>query len=173
MNNLNALLPDNIAIRSVRPVREDAHARFDATARSYEYLIYQKKDPFLRESGWYFPYEVDTNLLQGLADTVRAQEFFEAFSKRNTQVKHFRCAISESYWKQEGYCLRYYVSGNRFLRGMVRGLVSTMLQVARGNKTEAWFYDLFKAGGNRQADFSAPARGLVLVKVDYPASVFL
>jgi tRNA pseudouridine38-40 synthase len=171
--NLNALLPDNIAIRSIRPVREGAHARFDAIARSYEYLVYQKKDPFLRQSGWYFPYEIDASLLQRLADMIRAQENFEAFSKRNTQVKHFRCAISESYWKQDGYCLCYYVTGNRFLRGMVRSLVSTMLQVARGNKTEPWFYDLFKENSNKHADFSAPAKGLALVKVDYPVSLFL
>jgi tRNA pseudouridine38-40 synthase len=171
--NLNALLPDNIAIRSVRAVRVDAHARFDAVSRAYEYMVYRKKDPFLRDFGWYYPFATDVELLSQLADYVGRQTYFEAFSKRNTQVKTFNCSIKHSSWEQEGDCIRYRVEGNRFLRGMVRGLVSTMLQVSRGNRSKDDFYALFDKPYAAQADFSAPPQGLILRKVIFPDEIFI
>lgn len=171
--NLNALLPENIAIRSVRAVRADAHARFDATARVYEYVIYRRKDPFLRDYGWHFPYELDRDVLKRLGEHVLSRTHFEAFSKRNTQVNHYECEIKESRWIQRGDVWTYRVAGNRFLRGMVRALVSTMLQVARGNKTEEYFYDLFREDQSNQADFSAPAQGLFLRQVLFPEDIFI
>jgi tRNA pseudouridine38-40 synthase len=171
--NLNALLPDNIAIRSVRAVHTNAHARFDALSRAYEYVVYRSKDPFLKDYGWHFPYELDKGLLDTLAAHIRLQTNFESFSKRNTQVLHYACQIKESYWSREGDVWTYHVEGNRFLRGMVRALVSTMLQVSRGNKSEAYFYGLFGQDQGSQADFSAPPQGLFLKKVVYPGHIFI
>ena len=171
--NLNALLPDNITIRSVRKVYSDAHARFDAVSREYEYMVYCRKNPFLKNSGWYYPFSTDFELLLHLADYVGRQTYFEAFSKRNTQVKTFICSIKHSSWVREGDCMRYRVEGNRFLRGMVRGLVSTMLQVSRGNRSKADFYALFDKPYTSQADFSAPPQGLILRKVIFPDEIFI
>ena len=170
--NLNALLPGNIAIKSVRSVRQDAHARFDALSRSYGYMVYIKKDPFLVDRGWYFPYELDRELLHKMADCIKSASYFEAFSKRNTQVKNYVCKIMRSGWQFGDEYLKYEVEGNRFLRGMVRALVSSMLQVARGNREESWFYGLLEEGYIGQADFSAPPQGLFLERVAYPGHIF-
>jgi tRNA pseudouridine38-40 synthase len=170
--NLNALLPANIAIKSVRAVRLEAHARFDAVSRVYEYVVYRKKDPFLKDYGWHFPYELDKELLNSLAEYILHQTHFASFSKRNTQVRHYSCTIMESRWHEQGDVWIYRVEGNRFLRGMVRALVSTMLQVARGNKTKEDFELLFRGSNTFQADFSAPPQGLFLRKVVYPEGIY-
>jgi len=171
--NLNALLSSNIVIRSVKKVRHAAHARFDATSRRYVYIVYRNKDPFLKDRGWYYPYDLDFGLLENMASYILDNTDFEAFSKRNTQVKTYECKILKSRWLQEVEVMKYEVEGNRFLRGMVRGLVSSMMQVARGNRDISWFYSLFDESEQMQADFSAPAQGLFLEEVVYPSSIFL
>lgn len=171
--NLNALLPEGIAIRSVRAVRTDAHARFDAEARRYRYVVYTRKDPFLRDRGWHYPYRLDRSLLEELAGMVTEGSDFRSFSKRNTQVKTFDCLVMESHWEWKEGVLEYHVKANRFLRGMVRALVSTMLQVGRGNRSRADFVQLLEGTRAHAADFSAPAQGLYLEEVSYPADIFL
>lgn len=166
--NLNAILPGDITAHGFFCVKDDAHCRFDALYRSYQYQLYRQKDPFLADRAWYYPFEVDFNLLQELAESVGNQRNFIAFSKRNTQVNSFDCRIIRSQWRQQGDGFVYEVSGNRFLRGMVRALVSSMLKVARGSRSRGWFNDLFVNGQQSAADFSAPAHGLFLVSVTYP-----
>jgi tRNA pseudouridine38-40 synthase len=170
--NLNALLPANVVIRSVRKVRNEAHARFDAVSRRYVYVVYRHKDPFLKDRAWYYPYDLDVGLLENMSSYILSNTHFEAFSKRNTQVKTYECRILTSQWLQEQEIMRYEVEGNRVLRGMVRGLVSSMLQVARGNRDLNWFYSLFEKMGKLQADFSAPPQGLFLDRVVYPDNIW-
>jgi tRNA pseudouridine38-40 synthase len=170
--NLNALLPASVSIRSVRRVQNGAHARFDALSRRYLYVVYRKKDPFLMDRGWYYPYDLDKELLQHMAHHILSNTYFESFSKRNTQVKTYECKILSSCWLLGEDVMRYEVEGNRFLRGMVRGLVSSMLQVARGNRDIDWFYRLFERVHLLQADFSAPPQGLFLEEVRYPVRIF-
>ncbi len=170
--NLNALLPANVTIKSVRRVVNGAHARFDAISRRYVYVVYRKKDPFLMGRGWYYPYDLDKEMLRHMADYILGHANFESFSKRNTQVKTYKCTILLSCWLLSEDVMRYEVEGNRFLRGMVRGLVSSMLQVARGSRDMDWFCRLFEEGNLLQADFSAPAQGLFLEEVRYPAAIF-
>ena len=171
--NLNALLPEGIAVRKVLPVRNGAHARFDAEARRYRYVVYTRKDPFLRDRGWHYPYRLDGALLEELAAMVKEGIDFRSFSKRNTQVKNFECKVMESSWEWKEGGLEYRVKANRFLRGMVRALVSTMLQVGRGNRTRADFMQLLEGTRAHAADFSAPAQGLYLEQVYYPPAIFL
>jgi len=109
----------------------EAHCRFDAIARSYTYHIYRSKDPFLADRSYYFPYALDLEKLQEAAAAIKLFTDFTSFSKRNTQVKTFDCAIAESEWKQEHGQMIYKVRANRFLRGMVKGLTGTMLQAGR------------------------------------------
>jgi tRNA pseudouridine38-40 synthase len=167
--NLNALLPDDISVVSVREVHSNAHARFDAIAREYQYHIYRQKNPFMLDRGWHYPYHLDMNLLNEAAAIVKQYKDFTSFSKRNTQVNNFLCTIEWSEWKQEGLNgLVYTVRANRFLRGMVRGLVGTMIKVGRGKMSVANFEEMIKAKEISIADFSTPPHGLFLAKVVYP-----
>lgn len=170
--NLNAVLPPAIAIRSVRPVPLTAHCRFDAVYRRYSYLVYRYKDPFLQEVGYYFPYPVNLVLMNAAAEKVLKHSDFLAFSKRNTQVKTFQCRVTESRWVAEGMSYRYEVRANRFLRGMVRGLVGTMLQVGRGKISVETFGDILLSGDAARVDFAVPGQGLCLREVGFPDGYF-
>lgn len=170
--NLNAILPADIAIRRLVRVRPGSHCRFDALWREYEYTIYQAKDPFLADRGYYYPYTLNLDLLQEVAMILPEYRDFTSFSKRNSQVKTFQCQILHSGWEVgEGYWL-YRVRANRFLRGMVRGLVGTMLQVGRGKITADDFRKVVAARDCTKADFSVPGHGLQLVCVKYPDNYF-
>jgi tRNA pseudouridine38-40 synthase len=170
--NLNAIIPNDIVIKSVKMVKADAHCRFDALSREYNYYVYSEKNPFLEDRAWFFPYKLNRDSLDESAAIIKAQTDFTSFSRQNTQVKTFNCNIMESYWQQENEMLFYKVKANRFLRGMVRALVSTMLQVARGNKSIDDLSALFSSPIQASADFSAPAKGLFLSKVNYPEAEF-
>src|SRR6185295_7204083 len=121
--NINALLPPDIAIKKIVKMEDGAHCRFDAVARQYAYTIYKKKDPFIADRAYYFPYRVDFEAMRKAADMVKGIREFDALSKRNTQVKTYVCRIIESEWIDEGERKIYRVKANRFLRGMVRGMV--------------------------------------------------
>lgn len=165
--NLNAILPPDIAVRSIRHVKSEFHCRFDAVSRTYKYFLYSEKEPFLQEKAWYYPYALNFEILQASAKIVRNYRDFTSFSKRNTQVKTFLCEVKFSEWAKEDKCFVYNVTANRFLRGMVRALVSTMLKVARGTITLDQFIQIIEARDCAKASFAAPAHGLFLVNVNY------
>lgn len=165
--NLNALLPPDIVANGIYPVPADAHCRFDAVSREYKYYIYNRKNPFLRDTAYYFPYRLDFDLLQEGAMLLKKQTDFTTFSKRKTQVKTFLCNIEVSRWSVEHEQYVFTVVANRFLRGMVRGLVGTMLKIARGAMTLAELSEALERKDCRYADFSAPAHGLFLVNVKF------
>lgn len=174
--NINAILPPDIVLRSVRPAMyngEPAHARFHAVSREYKYYIYKSKDPFLADRAYFYPYALDFDLLGQAAAVVMRHTDFASFSKRNTQVKTFMCQLMLSRWELEGDCLVYHVMANRFLRGMVRGLVGTMLQVGRGKISVEAFNGIIENRDCTFSDFSVPAHGLFLTAVHYPPSIFL
>jgi tRNA pseudouridine38-40 synthase len=175
--NINSILGDDIVVKSMRlmPTKENgssAHARFDAIGREYKYFIQQNKDPFTRDTAYYYPYSVDFELLQRAAELVKQTIDFTSFSKKNTQVKTFNCAIEKSDWMLENGCLVYEVKANRFLRGMVRSLVGTMLLVGRKKISVDEFSDIIRGRDCSLSDFSAPAQGLFLVAVEYPMNFF-
>ena len=132
---MNAILPDDIVIKGLKPVIDNAHCRFDALSREYNYYIYRHKDPFLKDKAFFFPYKLDIEKLQKAAVIIKEYTDFTSFSKRNTQAKTFLCQIIESTWLFENNILVYNVKANRFLRGMVRALTATMLKVGRGKLT--------------------------------------
>ena len=169
--NINAILPPDIALANIYPVAADAHCRFDAISREYRYYIYREKNPFLADRAWYYPYTLDREKLDAAANLVSGMHDFTSFAKRNTQVKTFLCNVYESYWREEENCLVYQVKANRFLRGMVRGLVGTMLQVGRGKLSVEGFEGVLGKRDNRLADFSAPGHGLFLFQVYFPVSL--
>ena len=167
--NLNAMLPPDIVVKSIRRVADEMHCRFDAIQREYQYFVYQQKDPFNNFRSYYYPYKLDINLLQQAAAAILKFEDFSSFCKRNTQVKTFICNIAESSWEQQGTNFVYTVKANRFLRGMVRGLVGTMLKVGTGKIALEQFVQIIESRSAVKTDFSVPAHGLFLIKVNYPA----
>ena len=170
--NINAILPGDIAVNNIIPVQPTAHCRFDAIGRVYEYFIYTEKNPFLAERAYYYPYTIDIEILQAVAGLVMGFTDFTSFSKRNSQVKTFDCQMVQSEWIQREDCLVYRVAANRFLRGMVKGLVGTMLQVGRGKISQEGFVQVIEKRDCTQADFSVPGHGLFLVQVQYPEGYF-
>lgn len=165
---LNAILSRDIAVKRIIPVSEQSHCRFDAIYRGYRYYLARERDPFLQERSWYYPYALDRGLLEQAAAMVMEWTDFTSFSKRNTQAKTAICRIDRSEWKEEGGCLVYEVRGNRFLRGMVRALVATMLKVGRGKISLEEFRGIMEARDCTVASFAAPGAGLFLVEVGYP-----
>lgn len=166
--NINSILPADIVLKSLKPVADTAHCRFDATAREYYYYIYNKKNPFLSDRAWYYPYPLNIEILQQAASVIIQHNNFLSFSKKNSQVHTHTCNIMQSTWLQQEDCLIYQVRANRFLRGMVRALVATMLKAGRGKLTIAKFRQLITQKDSSCVDFSAPPHGLFLAKVQFP-----
>ena len=166
--NLNSILPGDIVLKRIKVVEETAHCRFGAISREYKYYIYQHKDPFKTDRAFYFPYKIDWELVQGAAEILKEYSDFTSFSKRNTQVKNFRCRVSESKWLIEDDCLIYTIEANRFLRGMVRALTATMLLVGRKKINILQFKEIIESKDCTKASFAVPAAGLFLIRVNYP-----
>jgi tRNA pseudouridine38-40 synthase len=168
---MNALLPPDIVIKDLHAMPDKAHSRFDALHREYEYHIYRYKNPFLKETAFYYPYKVDMDMIGEAAAFVREQTNFFAFAKSNTQVTNFNCTIYICEWREEGEELIHYIVANRFLRGMVRLLTATILQVGRGKLSIEGFKQLFIEAPSK-CTFSIPPTGLFLKKVVYPQNFF-
>jgi tRNA pseudouridine38-40 synthase len=169
---MNAILPEDIVVNKLIPVSEQAHCRFDAISREYKYFIYRHKNPFLNNRAFYFPYRLNIELMQQAAHLIKSYADFTSFSKRNTQVKTFICHITESTWKQEGDCLVFYIKGDRFLRGMVRALVATILKIGREKMTIEEFKNIIEMKDCTAASFAVPARGLFLISINFPKDYF-
>ena len=165
--NLNSILPDDIVVKCIYEVPPNAHSRFNALSRSYKYVVYQSKDPFVADRAYYYPYKFDLNNLQLAASVLMEYKDFTSFSKKNTQVKTFNCTILKSEWFLQDNLTVYSVEANRFLRGMVRGLVGTMLKVGTGKISIGEFRGIIESKDCTKADFSVPAHGLFLLKVRY------
>jgi tRNA pseudouridine38-40 synthase len=166
--HLNAILPDDITLKNLYWTGPESHCRFDARTREYHYYIYAKKDPFLRDRAYFYPYPLDLEMLQRAAALLQGNLDFYAFSKRNTQAKTSLCTLTKSCWLTWEGGLVYQVEANRFLRGMVRGLVGTMLLVGRGKLNLQELQAIIDSKDCEKADFTAPAHGLFLERVTYP-----
>jgi len=171
--NLNAVLPGDISVNGLKEVSDNAHCRFDALSREYKYFIYKKKNPFLTEKAFYFPYTLDLHLMQEAAAIIKEYADFTSFSKRNTQVKSFVCDIKESKWIIQDECLIYNVKANRFLRGMVRALTATMLKLGRRKISIVDFRNIIEARDCTLANFAVPPHGLFLTQVSFPTNYFI
>lgn len=168
IHKLNSYLPKDIVIYAIFPVDSEAHTRFDATKRTYEYHINSCKDAFLQEQSWYFHQSLDVDLMNQAAQLLFDHTDFQCFSKVNTDVNTFDCTIFEAYWKQEGNKLIFTISANRFLRNMVRSIVGTLVNIGLHKITLADFNTIIESKNRDKAGFSVPAHGLYLTKIEYP-----
>ncbi len=172
-DRLNAFLPKNVHIKSIKSVNTDAHARFDAIARSYEYHIYLGRNPFLLETTWQlYSLNLDIDKMNEAAAILLDYTNFKCFSKNKTDVFTYDCTITEAYWKLDNNTLIFHITANRFLRNMVRAIVGTLYQVGIGKITKNQFIEILKSQDRSKAGFSVPAKGLFLTKVEYPNSVW-
>jgi tRNA pseudouridine38-40 synthase len=166
--SLNALLPYDIAVKRIIAVHADAHARFDATLRSYEYHIHFSKDPFRQNFSWQIKGELDVELMNQAAQIIMEYTDFSCFSKSNTQVKTNNCKISRAEWGREKDGLIFYISADRFLRNMVRAIVGTCMMVGRKEIEPAGIRLIIESKNRSNAGTSVPACGLYLTEVKYP-----
>lgn len=171
---LNAILPTSIYIKKIIEVVDNAHARFDAQSRSYEYHIHLVNNPFLMETTWQLPRRnFDVNLMNKAAKLMLKHTNFKAFSKSKTDVKTYECDILRAEWIQNKNQLVFYITANRFLRNMVRAIVGSLLEVGEGKTSLADFEKIILNKDRSQAGVSVPAKGLFLTQIVYPDALFL
>ena len=169
---INQYLNFDIVIHSVEAVKDDAHARFDATWRTYEYHIDSKKNPFTQGLTYYFRDVLDLDKMNEAALLMQTYEDFEAFSKIHTEVKTFFCTIKHARWevKEGGYI--FTITANRFLRNMVRAIVGTLLDVGTHKISIEKFEQIIKSKKRSNAGLSVPAQGLYLTDIKYPKETY-
>jgi len=166
--SINALLPHDIAAKRLIPVPPDAHARFDATQRSYEYHIHFEKDPFLNNFSWMLRNKPDVTLMNEAAKIIVEYTDFSCFSKSHTQVKTNNCKITRAEWVESEGKLIFHISADRFLRNMVRAIVGTLLMVGNKEIAPEEVRQIIESKNRSNAGTSVPACGLYLTEVRYP-----
>lgn len=167
IHKLNSFLPKDIVIYDIIPVHNEAHARFDASKRTYEYHINTFKDAFLEDKSWYYHHDLDIDLMNEASKILFNDIDFQCFSKVNTDVNTFECTIFEAYWKQENNTIIFTISANRFLRNMVRAIVGTLVNIGLHKISLDDFNEIIKSKNRDNAGFSVPAHGLYLTKIEY------
>tara|TARA_R110000868_G_scaffold21640_7_gene89773 strand:- start:63007 stop:63750 length:744 start_codon:yes stop_codon:yes gene_type:complete len=169
---LNAFLPKDIAVQKIIEVKDEAHARFDAVSRTYEYWIVQEKNPFFVNNAYYVKYPLDIQKMNEAAQMLLAYKDFECFSKSNTEVNTFLCDLKEAHWTKKTDVLVFTITADRFLRNMVRAIVGTLLEVGLGKIEIETVKAIIKSKDRSNAGTSAPAKGLYLTQVLYPENIF-
>ena len=171
---LNGILPDSIAIFDIFPVTDDAHARFSAVCRTYEYHIVDHKDPFLCQQATRVRPGLDFEAMNEAAQLLIGKQDFASFCRTNTDVKTTICDLTRAEWRElgNGHAV-FTIAADRFLRNMVRAVVGTLFEVGRGKMTKEQFAEVITQHNRCAAGDSAPAEGLFLVQIDYPQELFL
>ena len=168
VHKLNAILPNDIVIKSIKKVSDETHARFDAVSRTYEYRILLGRDPFLLETTWQLHQKnLQIEKMNEAANLLFKYEDFESFSKVKTDVNTFNCTIMKAVWTLEDKHLIFHIKANRFLRNMVRAIVGTLIEVGLGKKTVEDFRKIIESKKRSEAGLSVPAKGLFLTEVCY------
>ncbi len=168
IGNINALLPYEIAIHSVFKVEPSAHARFDATQRSYAYYIHFAKNPFLLNRSWLVKDQLNVELMNKAAGYLLNYTDFSCFSKSNTQTFTNNCTITKAVFEQQDDILIFHISADRFLRNMVRAIVGTLVQIGKGDFSTEMMHEIINSKNRSMAGQSVPACGLYLTEVKYP-----
>lgn len=172
-DKLNRILPPDISVYRVRRVRPDAHARFDATYRTYKYYITTWKDPFNRAYSWRIFQPLDFEKMNEAAKTLFDYIDFTSFSKLHTDVKTNNCRIMQAHWEQTGGDEWVFtIQADRFLRNMVRAVVGTLVEVGRGKLSVEGFRKVIEEKNRCSAGTSVPGNALFLVDIGYPDSLF-
>lgn len=173
IQRLNSLLPKDIVIRSVRRVKAGASARYDAVERVYRYEITRVKNPFLQGLRWHYFKALKIGNMNRAAALIVGEHDFECFSKVKTDVNHFICEVKKAQWVENGDQLTFTIAANRFLRGMVRAIVGTLLDVGTEKISQKEFLSILHSKDRKKAGANVPAHGLYLQRVRYPSRIFV
>lgn len=168
---LNSFLGRDIVIYGIRKVHKEAHARFDAISRTYNYCITRCKDPFAQETSWHYKYPLDVLQMNRACRILFEFTDFTSFSKLHTDVKTNNCRIMQAEWQERGDHLVFVVQADRFLRNMVRAIVGTLIEVGRGKISLDEFRQIIERKNRSEAGVSVPAHGLFLVEIEYPSEI--
>lgn len=163
--HLNCVLPDDIAIHRIYPC--EMHARFDARYREYKYYISRKKSPFNTQTSWLITMPLDVEAMQAGADVLLGYDDFGAMSRSGSNNKTNICMLYKIQWEQQDDMLVLTIGANRFLRGMVRAIVGTLVDVGKGKRTIENVHDIMQSRNRCLASSSAPPQGLFLTQITY------
>lgn len=167
VNKFNSYLSTDIVFFRFIKVHEDAHTRFDAVSRTYEYYIHTFKNVFQNDESWYYHNTLNVEQMNAACAILFEYTDFECFSKTNTDVNTFLCTITKAHWKVNNKQLKFTITANRFLRNMVRAIVGTLINVGIGKITLEEFRGIIESKNRQKAGFSVPAHALYLVEVKY------
>ncbi|TLP77046.1 tRNA pseudouridine(38-40) synthase TruA [Maribacter sp. ACAM166] len=168
---LNSLLPTDIAVQRIFEVEDEAHARFNATSRTYEYYIMKTKNPFFTDMAHFIKKDLDVNQMNFAAEFLVGKKDFECFSKSNTDVFTNICDLRNALWTQENDMLIFSITADRFLRNMVRAIVGTLINVGLGKYPADYVNTILKSKDRTMAGVSVPAKGLYLTSIVYPNTI--
>ena len=168
---MNQLLPHDVSVRDVHPVNADAHARFDAVSRTYEYYITQQKDPFRLDRATYIKKRLSVDLMNQAAEVLMDFTNFKCFSKVHTQVHTYNCSIKKAFWEQKEHLLIFKIQADRFLRNMVRAIVGTLIEVGLRKRSIDELRQVIKSENRSEAGKSMPAHALFLTDIAYPEKI--
>jgi tRNA pseudouridine38-40 synthase len=172
-HKINRILPNDIVVNEVKAVQKTAHARFDATLRSYEYHLHQKRNPFKVGFSYFYAKQLDLEKMNAAAKKLLGEQDFQSFSKVKTEVNNFICKIKSAEWKIDNDSLVFCVTANRFLRGMIRALVGTLTEVGLGNMSLDDFQKVIDVKDRTKAGRAVPPEGLFLTVVQYPVELYI
>lgn len=168
LGGINALLPYQIAAKRIIPVHDEAHARFDATARAYKYHVHFEKDPFKLNRSWLIKDQLDVSAMNEAAAQLLNYTDFSCFSKSNTQTFTNNCKIVKAVFEEQEDGLVFTIEADRFLRNMVRAIMGTLVQIGKKEIDLTAFKAVIESKNRSMAGQSVPACGLYLVKIEYP-----
>ncbi len=171
---LNVMLPDGIAIDTIKEVSDDAHARFSATEREYRYYIERYKNPFTRHSTWQYYVDLDIEAMNRAAQILLSTSDFTTFAKLNSNNKSNICRVVRAEWVESSNGSKYFIiRADRFLRNMVRAIVGTLVEVGRGRYSVEQFIEIVQSRDLSRSSSGAPAQGLFLHDILYPQEIFV
>ena len=168
---MNKILPQDIAVKRIIKVDDKAHARFDALSRTYEYYISLEKDPFFNENAWTLKHKPDIQLMNEAAAMLLQITDFTSFSKLHSQTKTNNCRVTKAIWEDKGHMLVFTIRADRFLRNMVRAIVGTLVDVGRGKTSMEAYKAIIESKNRSNAGQSVPAKGLFLVDIEFPSDI--
>ncbi len=170
---LNRFLPEDVVVYDVLQVKPDVHARFDALKRTYNYVITKNKNPFQYEFSWQLHYDLNIEKMNECCEELIKYKDFSSFCKSHTDTKTNLCDIFVAHWENKNDLLVFEITANRFLRNMVRAIVGTMIEVGREKINLEEFKQIIESKNRSDAGMSVPAKGLFLIKIEYPREIFI
>ncbi|MEN9522505.1 MAG: tRNA pseudouridine synthase [Bacteroidota bacterium] len=174
IRRLNFMLPADIAVKNLRQVPDSFHTRFDAIQREYQYLIHYEKNPYLFNRSYYFHYgRLDLDVMNACAKSLTSYYDYEAFCKRNSDNKTTHCRIDFAEWTMpDKDSILFTIKADRYLRGMIKGLVGTMIKAGRGIYTVEEFKEVVATKNKPKVNFAVPGSALYLTEVRFPEAFY-